>query len=279
MPMPWSRLAAVAWLPVVLLFRAAEAAEDPRPNHPAPEECRAQVAQAEALGRAAFLQDEVSAWGTDALRREKVSEAGLRGWVTTAQGAGWVVHFYGGEAEGWAERFRVRFAKPSPEAAEVQALDPPVPVTGDLAAMIRARQAVVALPLEPRCGAAYNTVILPAALVGEKGWLAYLLAATLEPGVLVAGGHHRFLVSADGSKVLRSEPLSKACLDVREVKGGGPGEPLAVVVTHLISPCPIETHVLLSLRYSRPLAVATRTGAWAVEKGRIRYLYPLERGK
>jgi hypothetical protein len=261
-----------AFTPMVtaILMGCATAPERREPEPAAPEACRAPVARAEDLGRAIFEQEEISAWATDALLRERPRIDDVLGWVTSRDGAGWAVHFFGRAGDRLEERYTARFARAEPGGAVVELLDPPRPLAAGVAAMALARQTAIAEPLSPQCSDAYNTVVLPGALGGEEGWLVYLLAATTQRGVMVAGGHHRRTVSADGARVVRSEPLSRACLALPPPPPGATGG----VVTHIVTPCPVETHVYLSLLHRRPLYVGTSTGTWAVEQGRIRYVGP-----
>lgn len=109
------------------------------------------------------------------------------------------------------------------------------------------------------CSDRYNTVVIDA---GDN-WLVYVLAATTEPGIMVAGGHHRVTVTKDDHTVLDVKPLSKACLEL-------PIEPdTRQFLTHIVDPTPIATHSFLSLLHNKTIYVATETGSWKVENGDI----------
>jgi hypothetical protein len=58
-----------------------------------------------------------------------------------------------------------------------------------------------------------------------------------------------------------------------------PNEESNPLVSHVLHPHPIETHVFTSLSYGRRLYVGTEAGAWAVEEGEIRWIGPAGSGK
>jgi hypothetical protein len=77
-------------------------------------------------------------------------------------------------------------------------------------------------------------------------------------------------VSADGASIVSADRLSQACLTGELPTAEEDGVPEAFVVTHLVSPTPVETHVFLSLQYGVPFVVMTgdRT-AWSIVDGEI----------
>jgi hypothetical protein len=105
--------------------------------------------------------------------------------------------------------------------------------------------------------------VLPAELIGQPGFIVYLLAATTEPGVTVMGGHYRAHMSEDGKRLLGIRPFSKACM---EMKPDAPadGKLVGMVVTHLLDPTPVETHVFISLNSRLPLVVSTGKHLWQI---------------
>ena len=112
------------------------------------------------------------------------------------------------------------------------------------------------------CSDRYNSVVLQAP--DSENWLVYLLAATVKRE-LVIGGHHRFLVSADGSEILEAKALSQSCLTI-------PFDPKSqmVVFTQIASDEPLETSVLLSLQVDKPIAFRVPNGSiWMATRGHL----------
>lgn len=253
---------------LVLLALPAGAAESPGPPFDS-----FSPAQINAVGRAIFDHDRAAWLATDAVLaavpRGRLAE--VRGWVTRERDAGWLVRFV---ERGDTPCSRVDVAV-GDSVGEVEVHEPCAPLTESEVAMFAARQ-TAAGALENPCSDRYNTVVLPASLVEREGWLVYLLASTTKPGAVVAGGHRRVLVSADGGSVVSYTELSSACLTLDPPDPDASVEPVAMVVTHVISDTPIETHVFLSLAHERPLLVMTSKGIWQLVSGDMVNLGSLE---
>jgi hypothetical protein len=119
-----------------------------------------------------------------------------------------------------------------------------------------------------RCGDNYNTIVLKDP--ESDGWLAWALAATNNPNLIMAGGHHRLTVSADGTKVIHMDALSRTCAVME--KGASPqgSKIAALVTTQLVSNLPVETFVFLNLEHHIPIIVLTPDRAeWGIENGKI----------
>jgi hypothetical protein len=132
--------------------------------------------------------------------------------------------------------------------------------------MWRARQLALGSGFRA-CSPSYAAVVVPEEGERPGPWIVYLLAESTQPDRVVLGGHHRIRVSTDGSEILAREPLARSCMTS---KLGADGAILGV--THLISEQPLETHVFLSLLHGVTVGVATGSGLWLVEEGRIRPL-------
>jgi hypothetical protein len=185
------------------------------------------------------------------------------------------VTFVGGTAQSAEARYVVHVTA---STTDVETIDPPRPLEPEAAAMFRARDVVNRSVKKfaqqagiEMCASPYNAVVLPASLRGETGWLVYLLAATTDPNRKVLTGHLRVRVSADGTTVLAVTALSKSCL----LADAQPGlEPEGLILTHLLDPNPIETHVFTSLLYKLPLFVVAGGKKWMVVGDRITLLDP-----
>lgn len=240
---------------------------------PIPAEMVPHVRQAEALGLALYQNDHVSAVGTDVLIENIGSPQGkgLGGYLTVQEateegqpGRSWAVQFFSAESP---PRFlyKIRVSPGTKVKPTFEKLDPPRPVASALP-LIRARQTAIAelMRVEPP-RQPINPVILPGAAIGQQGILVYLLAGTKRPGVAVIGKHHRVLVSDDGARVLDFQPMTKSILEL-EFGRMDPGQkPAALMVSHIVTEWPLETHVFVSLLHRQPVFVATSRFFWRVD--------------
>ncbi|MDC3955210.1 hypothetical protein [Polyangium jinanense] len=235
-------------------------------------EFAAEVEQAEKLGEILHAVDDASAVGTDVLLEAGVlpKDERVRGWVTRQEGDGFRVEFLGELPEGLRVLHVVNLGKDVRKQPRFESLEPPRPPDATSLAMFQARRTAARSTFRA-CSKRYNTVVLPGELLGKTGWLVYLLAATMDPAERVIGGHHRVLVSEDGTQVRESFALSQECMTAR-VEGGGDKRLAGIVVNHLATPAPTEAHVFVSLLYRLPLLVKTTRGLWSVEGTRITYV-------
>ncbi len=223
-----------------------------------PAECRDAVQRAVRVGAVLFEHDSAAAWASDALQDRFGRDERVRGWVTVSEGHDVTAFFFGDGA-------REPVVLYTASHGTVTKHEPPEIPAPEVEVRIRALRTAAAAPLELRCSEGTNPVVLPAELLGETGWLVYFLAFTRTPGEIVVGGHVRRLVSPDGSMLVRSDPLSKGCLTLP------PPPPHAVfaTVSHIVTPCPVETHVLAASQHKIPLLVLTGSGYWTIKATRI----------
>ena len=235
---------------------------------------------AEAVGTILYLEDKASAIGTDVMLahiKEPAAE-GIRGWLTirNATEAGepldsWSVFFLTDED---TPRIVCTIIVPLSGKPVFTRHEPPLVASPDIGRTFRARQ--TALAAVPRNGQPINTVMVPAAAVGARGQLVYLLAGTKTRGEVVFGMHYRALLSEDGLRVVEMKPLSQSVIILREEDLPPGAEPVAFNVAHVISDWPLETDVFVSLLHKRPVNVITRVGMWQVDGNQIHYLGPNE---
>lgn len=255
-----------------IAFAKSPKAEPPK----APPECKDEVKQAVILGKALYQKDMLAAWATDAMFREKIlpNDKRIRGWVTLPVEEGWEVRFLGRDKDTLLLLYTVKFRKfPSRSAMVVRHEKPEMPA-GDTRLMFRARNLASRSKKFKPFTDRYNTVVLPAKLIGTKGWLVYLLAASTKADEIVAGGHYRVLVSYSGKKVLKVEPLSKTFFVIKKPEETEKKKLVGPYMSHLVTDCPFEIHVFLSLLHKTPLFVGTNTGAWQVNGEEINFLAP-----
>ena len=246
--------------------------EGPR-NLPIPPDLRGEIESAEDIGRQLYLLDKVSAIATDAAvaRVPDLRAAGVVGYIPMqdADEAGqpqrsFLVTFFTGE-DPPRIAYEVR-VKPDVQP-EFQAFDPPKTATDSFLILIRARQAAIAAL--PPVHQPMNPVLMPGAARGEKGILVSFLAGTKRPGVAVFGQHFRVLMPENGQTPTYVMPLSKSALEMPTKAGPNGAKTEALVVTHLVTDWPLETHVLVSLQWHLPVYVGTRRGVWHVDGDRI----------
>jgi hypothetical protein len=244
---------------------------------PIPPDLAADVQRSITVGRALYLQDKVSAIGTDVLFAKGGDPAaqGLGGYLTLQDGdetgrplPTWSVFFFTRDEPPMIAH-RIHVAIEPGKAPQDEAFSPPQPASPTITALIRARQAAIAAvhPTEQPI----NPAVLPGAAIGQDGILVYLLAGTSRPKVAVLGKHYRVLVSNDGATVKSVEALSKSVLELATAAPNG-GTMEALVVTHIVTDYPLETHVLVSMQHQLPLYVGTRRGIWDVNRDQIRFV-------
>lgn len=217
------------------------------------------------LGQAIYDQDVAAARGTDALLatlgdRQPTS---LVGWIVVGEGRRQTVRFLArdGDELRAAYDIPVRNGRAGPVVPSPDVLLPP-----EQQAMFKARETAAANIGSLRCTPRYNAVVLNDP--DGDGWLVWLLASTNRPNQLILAGHHRFRISADGTQVLRHDPLSATCIveDIPQDQG----QLAAVNVSHIVSSQPVETHVFTSLLYGLPLYVIAGGSIFHVDGARIR---------
>lgn len=263
--MPRLALILSAILTLNLACAASAAAQPPIREFP--------LATVEELGRAIYRQDR-AAWVATDLLLAKVPD------LKAAHVVGWIV----GEA-GQAQR--VRFLRDTGAGLEagydidvspdfVATLSEPSDrrLTAVELAMWKAHKSAVAGLTEVEvCRPGYNAVVLKDP--EQDGWIVWMLAPMPRAGVIPVGIHYRFTVTADGTKVLRRDALTKACA-VLDPRDGAKDRsiPEAIGITHVVSGAPVETEVFLQIQSGIAMYVVTEAGVWAIKDGSIRQVDP-----
>lgn len=264
-----------ALLGMLVLLAGARASAD---EFEIPAKYAAAVEHANVVGRLIFAHDVSAARATDELLARKVLEkdSRVRGWLTEQYDAGdypgILVTFVGEERGTLFALYRVRVPA-GDHPLEYAALDPPAPLDSDQVAGWAARKAA-SLELEKRkdlCGERYNAVVLPVGTAGNKGILVYLLAATSQPDLMIAGGHFLYEYSVDGSKLLSQRAFTRSCIDLPLKGDPEKGEVAALTLSHLLDPTPTEIHVFLNRNYGKSLYLLTTQNklVWVITDGAI----------
>ena len=111
----------------------------------------------------------------------------------------------------------------------------------------------------------YNAAVLPAepgATHAQPGWFVYLYPGQTKAGIYPLGGDARYLVSADGTKILAKRQMHKSVIENRPPKGkkveGG-------FHTHVLSDVPEDTDVLHVLQQDPPVPEFVSTAHFLYE--------------
>lgn len=222
--------------------------------------------QLQRMGVALYRQD-LSAWrATDAVAAKipDLAAAGLKGWLVEDDGDIAKVRFLRDIGQGLEVGYDVEVS--------ARGVGPVVEpknrvLTRDELAMFAARETAASY-LPSTCRPGYNSAVLKDP--DGDGWLVWMLAPSPGENVIPLGGHYRFTISADGSTVEERDALSGGCLTVAKPKLPPGAKAGGVMVSHLVSPTPLETHVFLSLLYRQPMFVTTgKNQLWVVGSGQI----------
>jgi len=256
---------------------ATERARD-RADQPTPADLAGEVEASERVGQQLYVLDMAAALASDAaLAHFKDRAPRIGGWLAIRAvddrgepAPAFLVFFFGLDAP-LRLLVRVRVPMISGVTPTVEELTPPAPPPPQLETLIRARQLALKQSTV-RPDRRWNPVVLPASLVGQRGWLVYVLQASAERE-MVMGVHRRMLISEDAQRVVHDQPMSRSDLRIPVDPDGT--KIAGAWTTHGMSDAPTEIHVMLGRQHKQPIYVATRRGAWRVESGRIHYLGPL----
>lgn len=223
----------------------------------------------ESLGRAIQRQDAAAWVASDALMAKVRNPASqhLLGWIVVSLGEAQRVRFLRDAGNGLEAGYDVDVA-PNGKTSLSEPDDRRL--TDVEKAMWAARSTALAgLAGEATCRPGYNTVVLKDP--EQAGWLVWALAPMPSANVFPVGGHYRFSISADGTRILRRDALSASCMTMDPKAAGSPGrQPAAFGVSHIVSPTPVETHVLVHLQSGMPMIIGAGGRMWGLDKGRIR---------
>jgi hypothetical protein len=257
-----------------------EAARNDAQTSEIPEDLKEDVARSSQIGQAIFSLDTISAAGTDLLFKN-VKDPGskkLGGYITLPDmdddgnfKKAYIVRFFT-EDEPPRIAFEMRFTKESKPTFD--AFDPPQAASPKFVDLVHARQ--VAINALPSSSQPINPVLIPGAARGEKGLLVYLLAGTAKPNVAVLGQHFVALVPFGAKSVSYMEPLSKSMIEIPTVTPDGE-KASALVVTHMVTEYPLETHVFASMVADVPIVVVTNRGEWLVDGPKISFRSPTKK--
>ena len=228
---------------------------------------RAELTRVLRVGREIFRKDQLASTGTDVLfeRVDPTRYPDMIGWVVHDVEDAQYVTFYSGSLEAPDVIADIIFdgsarptilTEPQRSASEVER------------SMLRART----IGLENgwnSCSERFNTVVLQSPR--EDAWDVYVLAATMDPNLVQVGGHSRITVAKADGRVLDTFSFSASCLTMDKSPENIPaGARLSsVIVSHVVSDLPSETHVFLSYLHDMEIVVTTDFATLGTKDGKI----------
>jgi hypothetical protein len=227
----------------------------------------AELAEITERGRALSEYDQAAWHATDAVQMANPKTTEGQHYVAKKENKRWTVLF--GALSGDKSKFLTSYG------AEQLAEPKEFRVTKDERAkeettfyLYAARALEVALADFGRANRPYNSAVLPATgreAKDQPGLLyVYLYPAQTKAGIYPLGGDVRYLVSADGLKILNKRQMHKTVLDVAPAKGK---KMVAGYHTHVLSDIPEDTDVLHVLQQDPPVPEKIATADFLYEIG------------
>jgi hypothetical protein len=200
--------------------------------------------------RGRILQDyDQASWhATDAVQALHPAEGSVARYIAQKTDAGWVVAF--GRFDENKDAFLIPYEATEGKSLtdfSVKTYDPPRKDTGYF--FIAALAIETALDNSVLADRPYNTYVIPQ----NAGQLyVYVLPAQTVDGIYPLGGDTRFLIGADGTRILDIRRLHKTILEIDTTKP--PGKKLAAMVHgHVLTDTPEDTDVFHVLRQTNPV--------------------------
>jgi hypothetical protein len=195
----------------------------------------------------------------------------LRGYIVERDGSAFIVTFFGGPDEAPVAYYRGRVENHRVASRELFAADARPPLSALQRRLAAARGMATRLGRRPCGDRPFNTAAIPPE-TPEGPIDLYLLTPQVEQNVYPLGGHYRFTIAADGS-VTSSRAFTNSCLPMNPREGVPPGgEPVGMLVTHLLDPIPTEIHVFTALASGLDVFVGTSGRSWQVTRNGIQLL-------
>ncbi|MGH9730771.1 MAG: hypothetical protein ACRD4A_03660 [Candidatus Acidiferrales bacterium] len=206
----------------------------------------AQLAEITARGRLLAQYDQAAWHSTDAVLATNPEKGSVTRYIANKTDSGWVVAF--GRFNDAQNNFLVVYTatqEASPQQFVVKHYDPPQVDTGFY--FLGAKATAAALKDFQGEKRPYNTAVLPA----ESGQMyVYVVPAQTVSDVYPLGGDVRYLISADGNRVVEKRQLHKAIMD-RDFRNVA--RPEAGYHTHVLSNVPEDTDVFFVLSQKSPV--------------------------
>jgi hypothetical protein len=258
-------LATVTALAVLAVFDQPERKEPPT---------KQELAAITERGRNLAGYDAAAWHASDALQAKDPKPGRVVRYIAHKTDRGWTVAF--GRLDPARDRFLIAYEAvqgKDPNHFDVTEIDPPREDTGFFRSSARAIDTALKEFTEHFVGQQrpYNVAVLPA----EKGQLwVYLVPAPTKPGVWPLGGDVRYLMSADGTKVIQKRQLHKSVIEIERPKDKDQQQ-VAGIHNHILDETPEDTDVfhVLSREPSVPEMIVTQKFIFEVDPdGTIKYV-------
>lgn len=247
-----------------------------------PAEYRETIAMSNLVGTILTLHHMSARLANNEMSRRGVfkKDARVQGWITEMKSdpQGVLVTYVGDEGGVPRALYRVMVSEGRADKG-YEALSPEQPLNKSESARFAARMLAIAefARSAVRCVPRYEAVVLPMGRPLDPYMYVYLLAATDEAGVAVAGGDVRYEISADGVHVDDRKPLNESCTTLSVPKRRDREKAAPTKMTLGSEPTPNEWHAFFSRRYYRVLDVATPDSrlTWSARDGKIEFVGPM----
>jgi hypothetical protein len=218
---------------------------------------------------------DAAAWhASDAVQARQPKEANVVRYIARKTDRRWMVAF--GRLDEKRQRFLIAYEATQggkPDVFDVKEMNPPKEDTGFFLSAAKAIDTSLKDFVEHFEGQQrpYNVAVLPA----EKGqvWV-YLVPAPTKVGVWPLGGDVRYLITADGTKIVSMRRLHKSIIEVERPKDQAKKQ-VAGMHTHVLDDIPEDTDVfhVLTRKSPVPEMVITKQFVFQVDPdGSIKYV-------
>ena len=218
---------------------------------------------------------DAAAWhASDAVQAKQPKEGSVVRYIARKIDKRWVVAF--GRLDEKGEKFLIAYEATQgdkPDVFDVKEMTPPKEDTGFFLSAAKAIDTSLKDFVEHFEGEQrpYNVAVLPAEK--EQVWV-YLVPAPTKPNVWPLGGDVRYLISADGTKIVSKRQLHKSVIEVEPPKDKN-NQQVAGMHTHVLDDTPEDTDVfhVLTRKPSVPEMVITKQFVFQVDPdGSIKYV-------
>jgi hypothetical protein len=218
---------------------------------------------------------DAAAWhASDAVQTKQPKEGSVVRYIARKIDKKWVVAF--GRLDGKEEKFLIAYEATQgdkPELFDVKEMLPPKEDKGFFLSAAKAIDTSLKDFMEHFEGEQrpYNVAVLAAEK--DQVWV-YLVPAPTKPNVWPLGGDTRYLISADGTKLVSKRQLHKSIIEIEPPKDKD-NQPAGGIHTHVLDDIPEDTDVfhVLTRKPAVPEMVVTKQFVFEVSAdGSIKYV-------
>lgn len=258
----------IAVLTILGLVAFAEPSEHKKPP------TREELAAIATRGRNLAGYDAAAWHASDALQKRQPKEGTVARYIARKTDKGWVVAF--GRLDEAKASFLIAYRASQgdkPDEFQVEEVTPPAKDTTFFLAAAKAIDTALEDFVEHYQGERrpYNVAVLPAEK--DQFWV-YLVPAPTKAGVWPLGNDVRYLISADGAKIMAKRQLHKSIIEVQPPEDKA-NKQVAGIHTHVLDDTPEDTDVfhVLTRKPAVPEMVVTSQFVFEVDPdGDVKYI-------